>query len=93
MYWVYGGYVVLSIVAFGLICLCNANELADGSRLARAFCGYVAVFWGVRLVLQAVLDVRGHLTCWWLRWGYRGLTVLFFAFTAIFAWSALRPAV
>jgi hypothetical protein len=93
MYWVYGGYVVLSIVAFGLICLCNAAELASGSGLARAFCGYVAVFWGVRLVLQGVLDARRYLTCWWLRWGYGALTVLFCAFTLIFAWSALRPTV
>ena len=27
MYWVYGGYVVLSIVAFGLICIFNAAEI------------------------------------------------------------------
>lgn len=91
MYWVYGGYVVLSIVAFGLICVFNANELASGSGLARAFCGYVAVFWGVRLALQAVLDVREHLTRWWLRSGYSALTVLFTGFTIVFAWAALRP--
>ncbi len=91
MYWVYGGYVVLSIVAFGLICLFNANELASGSGLARAFCGYVAVFWGVRLALQAVFDAGEHLTRWWLRAGYRALTLLFVSFTTVFAWAALRP--
>jgi hypothetical protein len=91
MYWIYGGYVVLSIAAFGLICTFNAHELASGSGLARAFCGYVAVFWGVRLALQGVLDVEEHLTRWWLRFGYRALTVLFTAFTLIFAWSALSP--
>ena len=31
MYWVYGGYVVLSIVAFSLISVFNAVELAAGS--------------------------------------------------------------
>ena len=30
MYWVYGGYVVLAIIAFGLISLFNAKELASG---------------------------------------------------------------
>ena len=38
MYWVYGGYVVLSIIALGLICLFNAHELGAGSRLARSMC-------------------------------------------------------
>src|SRR5690348_14499545 len=52
MYWVYGGYVVLAIVAFGLISLFNARELDADSGLARGVCGYVAVFWGVRLALQ-----------------------------------------
>lgn len=92
MYWVYGGYVVLSIVAFGLISLLNACELAAGSGLARGFCGYVAVFWGIRVCLQAVFDVKEHLTAWWLRLGYHGLTVLFVAFTAVYGWAAMRPA-
>lgn len=92
MYWVYGGYVVLAIVAFGLITLLHADELAASGGLARAFCGYVAVFWGVRLALQAVFDVDAHLTTWWLRLGYRGLTVMFIFFTAVYGWAALRPA-
>jgi len=89
MYWTYGGYVVLSIVAFGLISLTNAHELASGSRLARAFCLYVAVFWGIRLALQAVFDVKEHLTAWWLRAGYYTLSVLFAAFAVIYGWAAL----
>ena len=91
MYWVYGGYVVLSIVAFGLISLFNASELAAGSGLARSFCLYVAVFWGIRLSLQAVFDVKEHLTAWWLRAGYYTLSLLFAAFTLIYGWAALRP--
>ena len=81
MYWVYGGYVVLSIVAFSLISLFHSHELASGSGLARAFCGYVAVFWGIRICLQAVFDVKVHLTTWWLKAGYHVLTVLFTAFS------------
>ena len=88
MYWVYGGYVVLSIVAFGVISLVNADELAAGGGLARWFCGYVAVFWGVRLCLQAVFDVKPHLTAWWLKAGYHTLTVLFAAFTTVYGIAA-----
>lgn len=92
MYWVYGGYVVLSIIAFGMISLVNAAELASGGTLARSFCLYVAVFWGIRLSLQGVLDVKDHLTRWWLRAGYYTLTVLFTCFTLLYGWVALRPA-
>ena len=91
MYWVYGGYIVMSIVALGLISVFNAAELAAGSGLARAICFYVAVFWGVRLSLQAVLDVKEHLTTWWLKCGYHTLTILFLCFTLLYAWAALRP--
>ena len=91
MYWVYGGYIVLSIVALGLISLFNAGALAGGTRLARCFSLYAALFWGIRLGLQAVLDVKAHLTAWWLRLGYHGLTVLFLYFTVIYGWAALCP--
>lgn len=90
MYWIYGAYTAFSIVAFGVISLAFPDQLADGSGLSRAFCGYVAIFWGVRLVLQAVMNVSEHLTAWWLRAGYHGLTVVFLFLTAVFGWIALR---
>jgi len=92
MYWVYGGYVVLSIVAFSLISLTTAAELASGDKLARAFCLYAAIFWTVRLSLQPILQVKEHLTAWWLRVGYYTLTVMFASFSAVYGWAALRPA-
>lgn len=91
MYWTYGGYVLMAIAANGLISMLNATELAAGSPLARSFCGYVALFWGVRLILQAIFDASPYLTTWWLKLGYRTLTVLFAAFTLIFGWAALAP--
>ena len=88
MYWVYGGYVVLSIVAFAMLSIFNSRELASGSGLARGFCAYVAVFWGIRVGLQAVFDVKEHLTTWWLKAGYVVLTIMFMAFTIVYAWAA-----
>ena len=90
MYWTYGGYVVLGIIALGTISLACADELSSGSRLATAFCIYASVFWGVRLALQAVFDVKPHLTAWWLRLGYRTLTLLFLFFTVAYGYVALR---
>jgi hypothetical protein len=92
MYWVYGGYVVLAIVAFGLISLFNYQELAAGSNLARSVWGYIAVFWGIRLALQVVFDVKDSLYAWWLKLGYLALTILFAGFTFVYGFAALAPA-
>ena len=59
--------------------------------LARCLCGYLTLFWGIRLSLQLVFDVKEHLTTWWLRAGYFLLTVLFLSFTLVYAYAALRP--
>lgn len=92
LYWVYGGYVVMSIIALGLLSLFNARELASGSGLARGVCIYITAFWGVRLCLQAVLDVKEHLTTWWLRVGYHLLTALFLYFTLVYGAAAILGA-
>jgi hypothetical protein len=91
LFWIYGGYIVLAIMAFGLLGLFQSKALAGGSGLARAMCGYMAVFWGIRLGLQGFLDVREHLTDWWLKLGYHTLTVLFLCFTLLFGCAALWP--
>ena len=91
LFWVYGGYVVLAIVGFGAISLLCAHELASGSSLALAVCAYMAVFWGIRLALTAVLDVQPYLSTVWLKLGYRALTIIFVALTAIYTLAALWP--
>ena len=90
LYWTYGGYVVMGIITLGAISLACADELASGSRLARAVCIYGMLFWGIRLSLQAVLDVKPHLTAWWLTAGYHTLTVLFLFNTAVYAYAAFH---
>ena len=89
MYWTYGGYIVLSIVAFALLSIVYASELASGSGLARGVCAYIAVFWGVRVILQGVFDVKEHITAWWLKAGYVVLTLLFAALTLVYSWAAI----
>ncbi|MFO0936856.1 MAG: hypothetical protein U0798_10120 [Gemmataceae bacterium] len=84
MYWTYGGYVVLSIVFLGAICLTQSVELASGTPLARWICGYGLVFWLVRLFLQPVFDVKPYLKTWWLQAGYHLLTVLFVSFVVVY---------
>jgi hypothetical protein len=90
LFWVYGGYVVLSIVSLGMISLVCAVELAEGSRLARAVCLYAALFWGIRLSLQPFLAADEFATTLWLKAGYHVLTLLFASFTTIFGYAALH---
>lgn len=90
LFWVYGAFIVLAIVAFGAISLACAAELAGGSPLARWVCGFIAVFWLARLAVQFfVFDAREFLTTWWLRAGYHLLTVIFIALPVPYALVAL----
>ncbi len=91
LYWVYGGYVVLTIVGLASLCVFNSGELAHGGSLARSVCGFMMLFWGIRLGLQLVLDARPYLTAWWLVAGEVILTALFLSFTLVFGYAALWP--
>jgi len=85
-----GAYVVLNLIAFGVISLTLSKELASGSPLARAFCGYVAIFWGCRLVVQFfVFDAKPYLRNWFLTLGYHGLTLVFTWHTLVYGCAAL----
>lgn len=87
---VYQAYTGGTIVAMGFVSLLCAPDLVSGTPLARAVCGYIALFWGVRLALQRTYDFAPHLTRLRLRIGYHGLTGLFVAFTSFYGWLALR---
>ncbi len=89
LFWVYGGYVVITIIAQGVLAIAMSETLASGTPLARMVCGYSAVFWGVRLALQAWLDVKIFLTNLWLKLGYHILTAGFVYLTIVYAWAAM----
>ena len=91
LFWVYGCFIVLVIISFGVLTLASANELASGAPLARAVCAMIAIFWLARLAVQFfVFDVRAILTTTFLRLGYHGLTLLFTALVFIYGSAALN---
>jgi len=45
-------YIVLVLVGFGLICLLFPQDLCGASRLGTFLCGFLAIFWGLRVPLQ-----------------------------------------
>ncbi len=89
--WTHGAFVMLTIIAFGVVSLAIPGVLASGDPLARAVCGFIAAFWGTRLVVQFfVFDARPHLTSWFLTVGYHTLTVVFAYLTVVYAVAAVR---
>lgn len=54
VFWTYASYILGFHVAFGLLSVLAPAALLDGSLLARAVCGFIALYWAVRLTLQFV---------------------------------------
>jgi hypothetical protein len=90
--WVHGAFIVLVIIAFGALSVGFARDLVDGSRLARALCSVIALFWACRLLVQfTVFDARPYLRTLFLKIGYRGLTLVFSYLVVVYTWAALAP--
>lgn len=52
IFWTYAAYIWSFHVCFGLLSLLAPEWLLARTPLAAAVCGFIAVYWGVRLVLQ-----------------------------------------
>jgi hypothetical protein len=88
--WTHGAFVLLTIVAFGAVSLLFAAPLASGEPLARAVCGFIALFWAFRLLIGFTLfDARPFATTLPLKLGYHGLSVVFAYFALTYGLAAL----
>jgi hypothetical protein len=84
-------FIGLCLVSFGLGSWIFAPELASGSTLARAVCGFLALFWTVRLAAGIwILDVNLYLTDTWRKVGYQLTNIVFGSLPLLYAWLALR---
>jgi alginate O-acetyltransferase complex protein AlgI len=85
-----GGYIVLDLIAFGVISLMFSRELSSGQPLARGICAFISVFWGIRLLIQCFLfDAKPYLRTLFLKVGYHGLTAVFLWHTVVYGFAAL----
>jgi hypothetical protein len=61
-----------------------------GSRLARSICGFIAIFWFCRLLVQAfVFEAERYLATPLLALGYHALTGVFIVLTFTYAAAAV----
>jgi hypothetical protein len=87
---VYYSFIGLCLVSFGIGSWVFAGELASGTPLARALCGFLAIFWTIRWVAALLLDVRPYLVNGWWRVGYGATNGVFCVLPFVYAWAALR---
>ena len=86
--WVHGLFIVLTIIGFGLLTICYAADLAAGTPLARAICGFIAFFWSARLFVQFfVFDAKPFLNGTLLKIGYHALTLVFVYQAVVLGWA------
>ena len=89
LFWIYAGYILGFHIAFGLLSVLAPGWLLDGSGLAAAVSGFIATYWGVRLVLQfAYLDRSDAPQGSWFSAAEGALVSLFVFLSATYA-SAL----
>ena len=52
VFWTYAAYIWTTNLAFGLLSALAPGWLLDGSPLAGAVAGFIAVYWGARVIIQ-----------------------------------------
>lgn len=80
VFYVHAIFIFLIVVMFGVLSLCFAPQLLSPHPLAAALLGAMALFWGVRLILQWCFYDRR------LWRGHRFNTVMHYAFTALWCY-------
>jgi hypothetical protein len=89
--WTYGGFTVLTILAFGVLTLVLHDELVRGDRAALALAAFIGVYWTARIAVD--LFYFGH--AGWPRGrafvaGHALLLALFGALAATYLGLVLR---
>jgi hypothetical protein len=88
--WVHGGFIVATIIAFGLASIFLPSHLTEGTALSRFVCGFIGLFWLARLVIALFFfDASEQTKSLFLKLGYHGLTVVFGFFVAVYGFAAV----
>ncbi|HTI71501.1 MAG TPA: hypothetical protein VMF06_16125 [Candidatus Limnocylindria bacterium] len=91
LFWVYYMFIGLCLVSFGLGTFFLADQLASGTPLARAMCGFLALFWMLRFVVGTfVFDLRPYLTNRWRHLGLAAANLVFAFLPIVYIWVAVR---
>lgn len=90
IFWVYAVYVYCFHLSFGVLALFGAALLLDGSVLAASVCGFIAVYWLARLVIQfAYMDRSAAPPGLRYKLAEAALVAGFLAFSGVFGWACV----
>jgi hypothetical protein len=90
LFWVYGAFIVLVIIAFSTLTFLHADAMAAGEPVARSLCLFIAIFWGARLFVQfAIFNPRPFLRTRFYQLGYHTLTVIFAFLVFVYGRAAI----
>jgi alginate O-acetyltransferase complex protein AlgI len=89
--WVYGGFTILTVIAFGILTLVLHTELLRGDRAALGLALFIGIYWTIRILVdvfyyshadwpKGVSFVLGHALLMSLFVGLAG------TYLALFAW-------
>jgi alginate O-acetyltransferase complex protein AlgI len=93
VFWVYGFYILLSIVSFAVLTWRLHDEFLAGDEAARWLAGYVAIFWTVRVLVDLFwYDHRDWPPGNALLAGHALATSLFCTLAGVYWFVALMPA-
>jgi len=90
VFWVYGFYIVFSIVSFAVLTWRLHDAFLAGDPPARWIAGYIAVFWTIRVLIDLLVYDHGD----WpsgnsLVAGHALVTTLFASLAGVYWWAAL----
>jgi hypothetical protein len=89
VFWTYAGYIWVTNLCFGLLSVGAPASLIDGSPLAAAVSGFIALYWGARVVIQfAYFDRSAAPSGLQFRFAEILLVSLFAFFTVTYACAA-----
>ena len=92
IFWVYGFYIVLSIVSFAVLTWRLHDSFLAGESAARGLAGFIAVFWTVRVLADAFwYDSRDWPAGNAMVVGHALLTSLFSSLAVVYWFAAAAP--
>jgi hypothetical protein len=90
---IYGGYVVFTYLAFGVLTLVLHDELLNGDKAAVALAVFIGLYWLVRLALDPWMGKSAWPKGWIFTVAYIALDLLFAFFACTYLGLAIWHAV
>jgi hypothetical protein len=89
VFWTYAAYIWATNVCFGVVSALAPDRLLDGSPLARVVTGYIAAYWGARVLVQFLyFDRSGAPSGAFYKVAEAVLVGLFIFLTAVYGYAA-----